>query len=498
MMKARYILIIIGTLFLTSKSSGQWLYRELGEYCKKSSNYALSIKYFKKAANKKQNDKTIREIGNVYFELRQYDSAKVYLYKIKDKTKKDWLNIGTVELMQGNTIVAERIFNKCVPDSSDRVMNLRVATSWLKIHNTVDKDVAVSMLNINNIHKSYGAFFDRDKIVYSGVEVADSANQVFNMPGSRYTNLYQVELYGDEVKNPKLFSADLKKDYDEGGPTFTATIDSTRKMYFARTDIGRFNNTIIHICEAVKSKEDWYLNKVLPFDSALYKCSFPAVAPDGSFIIFVAEYKNGMGKNDLYLSNNINGEWQKPINMGRAINSPGNETFPFIDSEFNLYFASDWHWGFGGYDIFTCKYEDGKWGAVQNMLKPINSSLDDYAFSVHPVNKKMAILASNRDSVQSDRIYLVKQKEPFHQKYYSQVHKTLITDEVIIDIYLKDEQELNDIQKETSYPIRKNSKTPFLYHIILPTFNDAKKVLKKISSYAPKIRDQNQKNDKSD
>ena len=55
-----------------------------------------------------------------------------------------------------------------------------------------------------------------------------------------------------------------------------------------------------------------------------------------------------------------------------------NEITPFYYSQDeSLYFASDTHPGFGGFDIFRSKGTKQRWHQVENLLMPINSSVND-------------------------------------------------------------------------------------------------------------------------
>ncbi len=51
----------------------------------------------------------------------------------------------------------------------------------------------------------------------------------------------------------------------------------------------------------------------------------PLIAPDQSWLIFMANRKDGMGKGDLYISYSVNGGWTKGKNLGAPINSDGYE-----------------------------------------------------------------------------------------------------------------------------------------------------------------------------
>jgi len=92
----------------------------------------------------------------------------------------------------------------------------------------------------------------------------------------------------------------------------------------------------------------------------------------GYTIYFSSNKPGGYGGYDIYVSYKINGEWSAPKNVGPSVNTTGNEITPFFYTG-NLLFASDFHPGIGGYDIFSCKMENGLWSAPENLGNVINS-----------------------------------------------------------------------------------------------------------------------------
>jgi outer membrane protein OmpA-like peptidoglycan-associated protein len=66
--------------------------------------------------------------------------------------------------------------------------------------------------------------------------------------------------------------------------------------------------------------------------------------------------------------------------MGKAINTAGDEMFPFVSPEGKLYFASDGHPGLGKLDIFEAVRKDGKI-SVENMGIPFNTPSDDFGLT---------------------------------------------------------------------------------------------------------------------
>lgn len=66
----------------------------------------------------------------------------------------------------------------------------------------------------------------------------------------------------------------------------------------------------------------------------------PLIAPDESFLVFTSDRPGGFGEADLYISHNINGRWQKPVNMGSGINTPTYEYCPNLSPDGQYFFYS--------------------------------------------------------------------------------------------------------------------------------------------------------------
>jgi len=60
----------------------------------------------------------------------------------------------------------------------------------------------------------------------------------------------------------------------------------------------------------------------------------PFIAPDESYIIFSSFRPGGYGMSDLYISfRKDNGTWAKPKNLGRTINSTAKDEYPYISPD---------------------------------------------------------------------------------------------------------------------------------------------------------------------
>lgn len=77
--------------------------------------------------------------------------------------------------------------------------------------------------------------------------------------------------------------------------------------------------------------------KRMPFNSEHYEADV-FVAPDESYVIFAAEKPEGLGRGDLYISFQVNGNWTTPKNMGEPINDLGHQLCPFVSFDGQYFF----------------------------------------------------------------------------------------------------------------------------------------------------------------
>ena len=115
-------------------------------------------------------------------------------------------------------------------------------------------------------------------------------------------------------------------------------------------------------------------------------------------LIFSSDLRGGYGGKDLWIvKQQKRGKWSDPVNLGPAVNTKGDEMFPFLHSDGTLYFSSTGHIGMGGFDIFRAtKRPSGQFGKVKNMKYPINSSFDDFGIIFSGKDAMNGFFTSNR------------------------------------------------------------------------------------------------------
>lgn len=123
----------------------------------------------------------------------------------------------------------------------------------------------------------------------------------------------------------------------------------------------------------------------------------PCVSADGEWLYFSSERYGGYGGKDLYRIRLDTDTPTKAENLGYPINNARDQVSPFIHPDGKtLYFASSGHGGLGMLDIVKSTIgKDGKWGAPVNLGAPINTSENDYFFTV-PTEGDIIYFASAR------------------------------------------------------------------------------------------------------
>ena len=124
----------------------------------------------------------------------------------------------------------------------------------------------------------------------------------------------------------------------------------------------------------------------------------PSLSPDNTELYFVSNRPGGYGGYDIWISRFEDGLWQDPVNAGPAINTAGNETAPYIDADNKtLFFTSDGWPGMGGTDLFMSrKLKNNSFSQATNLGYPINTACDEKSECVTPDGQRI-LFASDRN-----------------------------------------------------------------------------------------------------
>ena len=117
--------------------------------------------------------------------------------------------------------------------------------------------------------------------------------------------------------------------------------------------------------------------------------SEPSITSDGNVLYFSSRRAGGYGKEDIWISYKVNGQWTKAVNAGGIINSQEREVTPFIHPYGGqLYYAATGDNTLGGFDIFVSLKKDSVWTKGVNLGYPINTNLHESGFSFSEGGRK--------------------------------------------------------------------------------------------------------------
>lgn len=234
-------------------------------------------------------------------------------------------------------------------------------------------------------------------------ESSSSSNDSRKIGKGSTSYVSEKEIYVENAVVPTtLFSKKINSKYQEGPSVF---YDNDTRIIFTRNVssgggiLGKADDAArLKLFSAERKGKDWSNVKELPFNSSKYSCGHPAITADGKVLFFISNMPGGFGGTDIYYSVFENGDWGTPVNVGSKINTAGDEMFPFIDGNGNLYFSSDGLPGLGLLDIFMVKYDiENKQpvSVVRNLGAPINSQFDDFGI-ITDTDRLKGYFSSNR------------------------------------------------------------------------------------------------------
>ena len=190
---------------------------------------------------------------------------------------------------------------------------------------------------------------------------------------------YDVKSIGNKTISGQVFNAFKSDKTNLGAVSFTA---DGKRAYYTRNQKKSFNTYQLEIWEAIQKDGKWINAHKMFFNNPKFSYFHPAVTPDGKRLYYVTDDNTGEGGTDIYyVERNEDGSWKNTVNLGQDINTAGNELFPTF-YEGNLFLSSNGHPGLGGLDIFRLIKGTNGEPVLKNMGYPVNSSKDDFAFSI--------------------------------------------------------------------------------------------------------------------
>ena len=278
--------------------------------------------------------------------------------------------------------------------------------------NTVEMDslFTLNKTELSSENTEFSAVLTNDNSIY--YTQADSNLNAEDKNASDL-NIFQAVLNKDNSITDTKAVEGINTKWHDGPVTITSDGNT---MYFSsesfnvkkgfekeKTPAKIYKKGKIYLFKATKVDNEWANAIPLPFNNITYSVRNPSVSADGKTLYFSSDMPGGLGGEDLWKVSVDSNSYGTPENLGSAINTSDNESFPFITSKNVLYFSSDKENGYGGLDVYKLDLNKNA-STVINVGAPVNSDKDDFSFTLNE-DKKTGFLSSNRG--ESDDIYLI-------------------------------------------------------------------------------------------
>ena len=340
-------------------------------------SYAEAQNFFAEALKKKNNDlEVVVKLGECLWRCnKMYEANGIFSSIINGRNLPPsfYLYYGQSLRAAGNYREAKNMFLKYSQINQNIGDNFVNACDWAMTNGNKSDDYIVTNAGFNSKEADFSPVSSQGAIIFSSLRNAKIQN-------------YKAENYSAQklsLPQPVSFM---------GVNNSLAQISfSSSQPFIAYSHWTIKKNSRLIPESGLKSKIKWgnyqlennsYSINELPFsiNQGLANYGYPFLSNDGNALYFSSDMEGGYGGMDLYVIYREGSNWTAPINLGPKINSQGDEISPFLKGK-SLFFSSNWHAGFGGYDIFSVNLnENNEWSVVNNMGLPINSPFDDFDF----------------------------------------------------------------------------------------------------------------------
>ncbi len=245
---------------------------------------------------------------------------------------------------------------------------------------------------------------DIDQLYFTSSREDAKGEDKSAITGLKFNDMFMVKK--DEKgawQAPEEIKDNINSEFDDGVCSFTSDGNT---MYFTRCRVNPEYPQTAQIFTSSRSGAKWSDPQPLRmFRDTTWAVAHPSISADGQYLYFCSDIGNGYGGKDIWRAIMDEGYVAAVENLGPEINTEGDEMFPYIRENGELYFASNGHAGMGGLDIFKAiEDEKGKWH-IQNMRSPINSNADDFGITFAGLEEKGYFSSNRGDARGYDHIF---------------------------------------------------------------------------------------------
>lgn len=384
----------------------------IGEYYAASVNYKKS---YSRCAPKERDKRAVRafmmgecfrRIGYTQKAMAAYQNA--VRYKVPDSTA--YLHLATQQLKSGQYKGAAQNFTQFLefePNNEiarNGLKSCELAPKWKAKPNqyTVRKEAV-----FNGRRSDYSPMLvgdDADQLVFSTTRNDTEGEDINGVTGIKFGDLFFSKKNEQGKWQPvEAIEGEVNSEYDEGASCLSA---DGKTMYFTRCSSDPDYPRYAEIWQSARSDASWGKpTKCEISKDTLSSFAHPAVSPDGEWLYFVSDMPGGEGGLDIWRTRITSKGFGGMENVGRPINTAGDEMFPAFRPNGEFYFSSNGHPGMGGLDIFLAAEDSVKGTIIENLQYPMNSAGDDFGMTFEGLHNRGFFSSNRNDAKGWDHIY---------------------------------------------------------------------------------------------
>lgn len=360
-------------LKLTEKGKGDpYVYRQLAESYYNVFNSKEAVRWYAKATETQQDAETYYHYAQMLKAEGKYEESNKQMSKFAQLAPND--DRAKIYLADPNYLPKLRAQAKLFEDKA---------------------------LAINSDKSDFGPVLTDDGHLYFA-SARNKARKTYGWNEEPFLDLYVAVQNADGSFAEPTPVSGVNSRFHEGpasvssdGQTMYFSSESFKEKEFEKDKKNKLKQGQVYLYSAKKDGDSWGNIKELPFNNKEYSTSGPSLSKDGKTLYFSSNMPGGLGGADIWkVAVNADGSYGTPENLGKRVNTEGNERFPSVTDSGKLYFASDARKGFGGLDVFVVELEGN--GEATNLGAPVNTAKDDFAFSFNDT-KKAGFFSSNRN-----------------------------------------------------------------------------------------------------
>lgn len=223
------------------------------------------------------------------------------------------------------------------------------------------------------------------------------------------TIVFIRQINGKEWTKPAVVS--FGGEFSDLEPAFNA--DGSTLYFSSNRPLSGNESKDFDIWKVVRKGDTWGVPENLGSEINTQTDEFyPSITKSGD-LYFTAAYKDGPGREDIYVARLFNNKYEKPIALDTAINSKFYEFNAFVsqDEKYILFTSYGRKDDMGGGDLYiSVKDSKGNWSPALN-LKELNSRQLDYCPYISPDGKSLFITSERHQLTTSYSSHKASYKE---------------------------------------------------------------------------------------